>query len=341
MNISAGTVIKILLILVLAWAAYLVRDLILVVLTAIVIASAVEPAVVRLQKYRLPRAISVLFIYLITIGTFTVLLPLFLFPVISDLSSLAGNLPDILSGIPNFLSSTPLGSLTTSNLPLGGWLSGLQANLLSIPKSFVQTASLAFGGFFSFILIIVISFYLAVQPNGMENFLRIVTPLQKEDYVIDLWRRAQRKIGYWMQGQVMLGLVIGVLVYLGLTIFQIPYALVLALLAALFELIPFFGPILSAVPAVLLAFSHSLGLGFLVLGFYVIIQQFENHLIYPLVVTKMVGVPPLLVILALLIGAKLAGFLGLILAVPAATVLMELLADFEHIKKLSRSSHGS
>lgn len=342
MNIQVGTIVKVLIILALAWAAYLVRDLILVVLTSVVIASAVEPFVTRLGKFRIPRVPAVLLIYLVTIGIFAVLLPLFLFPVISDISNLANTLPDILSGIPNFLTTnTPFGSLSTTTLPVTQFVTGLQSNLLSIPKSFISAASFIFGGFFSFILIVVISFYLAVQPHGMENFLRIVTPLKREDYIVDLWRRAQRKIGYWMQGQLLLGLVIGVLVFLGLTIFQIPYALVLALLAALFELIPFFGPILSAVPAVILAFSQSLSLGFLVIGFYIIIQQFENHLIYPLVVTKMVGVPPLLVILALLVGAKLAGFLGLILAVPLATVLMELLSDFERTKHLFRDSRNA
>lgn len=335
-----ATILKTIAVLILFYLLYLLRDLVLVILVSVVIASAVEPAVIRFKKYRIPRAPAVLGIYLVTIAIFTVLLPLFLFPVVSDLSSLSSNLPEILGGIPAFLSTnTPLGSFDASSFSIGQVFAALQSSLISIPKSFVQTASLIFGGFFSFILIIVISFYLAVQPNGIENFLRVVTPIDREEYVIGLWRRAQKKIGYWMQGQLLLGLVIGVLVFLGLTIFQIPYALVLAILAAVFELIPFFGPILSAVPAVLLAFSHSLGLGVLILGFYLIIQQFENHLIYPLVVTKMVGVPPLLVILALLIGAKLAGFLGLILAVPAATVLMEMLSDYEKSKYLFRKAN--
>lgn len=342
-TVSFSTIIKVLVVLALTWISYLLWDLVLVIFTSVVIASAVEPIVIRFKKYRIPRAPAVLLIYLITIGVFVVLLPIFLFPVISDLTSLSSSLPDLLGGIPDFLSTnTPFGSLNvdTSGFSLSQIFSAIQTNLVSIPKSFVQMASLIFGGFFSFILIVVISFYLSVQQNGIENVLRVLSPIKAEDYVIGLWQRAQKKIGYWMQGQLLLGLVIGVLVFLGLTIFQIPYALVLALLAAAFELIPYFGPILSAVPAVLLAFSHSVGLGILVLGFYLIIQQFENHLIAPLVITKMVGVPPLVVILSLIVGAKLAGFLGLILAVPAATVLMELLSDFERSKYLFRKANG-
>ena len=117
-------------------------------------------------------------------------------------------------------------------------------------------------------------------------------------------------------------------------ILGVKYALLLAILAAVTELIPLFGPILAAIPAILIGFlDGGTTLGLMVLGLYVIIQQFENHLIYPLVVKKVVGVPPLMVIIALLIGAQLAGFLGIIIAVPVAAALMEFVNDIEKDKK--------
>ncbi len=333
-------VLKTVLLLLLLTALYLVRDLVLVIFVSVVIASAVEPVVGWFKRVRLPRAPAVILIYLLTFGVLLVLLPFFLFPLISDLSALAGTLPDVLGSIPEFLSAkTPLLGIELGGVSLTQVFSALQASLVSVPKSFIQTTSFVFGGFFSFILVVVISFYLSVQPNGLESFLRLITPVSQEQYVLNLWRRSRQKIGYWMQGQLLLGVIIGVLVFLGLSLFQVPYALVLALLAAVFELIPFFGPVLAAVPAALLGFSHSVTLGLLVVGFYIIIQQFENHLIYPLVVTKMVGVPPLVVILSLLVGAKLAGFMGLILAVPAAAVLMELASDWEKRKHPERLAH--
>jgi len=117
---------------------------------------------------------------------------------------------------------------------------------------------------------------------------------------------------------------------LGLTILSVKHALVLAVIVALFELIPVFGPVLAAVPAVAIAFvDNGFGTGVVVICLYIIFQQFENHLIYPLVVTRVVGVPPLLVILALIAGGELAGFLGIILAVPLAGTLQELARDIE------------
>jgi predicted PurR-regulated permease PerM len=191
----------------------------------------------------------------------------------------------------------------------------------------------------SLFLIIVLSFYLAVQDDGVANFLRIVTPVKSHVYVIGLWKRSQAKIGQWMQGQLLLGLIIGVLVYLGLMVLGISHALLLAFIAAFFELIPVFGPIISAIPAVLIALAASgISEGLLVVGLYLVIHQFENHLLYPLVVKKIVGVSPILVILSLVIGAKLAGFLGAILAVPIAAALMELVDDIEKGKRHSSAT---
>ena len=131
-----------------------------------------------------------------------------------------------------------------------------------------------------------------------------------------------------MQGQMILALIMGVLVYLGLTILGVKHALLLSIIAAVFEIIPVFGPTLAAVPAVIIGFvDGGATLGFLTVALYAIVQQFENHLIYPLVVTRVVGVPALLVILALIVGAKLAGFLGILLSVPAAATIQELVKD--------------
>jgi predicted PurR-regulated permease PerM len=136
-----------------------------------------------------------------------------------------------------------------------------------------------------------------------------------------------------MQGQLILAVIIGMLVYLGLTLLNVPNALLLAVLAGLFEIIPLFGPILASIPGVMIAFvGGGMSLAVVVIGLYLIIHQFENHLIYPLVVKKVTGVSPIVSIIALVAGWELAGFLGLIISVPFATVLMEFFDDVERNK---------
>jgi predicted PurR-regulated permease PerM len=159
--------------------------------------------------------------------------------------------------------------------------------------------------------------------------LRIITPAKNEKYIIDLWNRTQRKIALWLKGQLILGLIVGVLIFIVLSIFGLPYALLLALATAVFELIPF-GVTLAMVPATGIAYVEGgITLAALVLASYVVIQQIENYVLQPLVVKKIVGISPLVVILSVLIGFELAGFWGLILAVPVAVALLEYVDDLE------------
>ncbi|OHB25918.1 MAG: hypothetical protein A2542_03040 [Parcubacteria group bacterium RIFOXYD2_FULL_52_8] len=335
--ITSGTIARALFAVVALLAAYLLWDVILLVLAAIVFASAIEPMTKALVAHRIHRTIAVLFIYMMIVLVLGAVLFFFLPPLIDDISQLTQVFPKLATDpgflgpffekFPHLLETFKQGFSVGEVLPGGADLAA------GLGTSVVNTASLLFRGLIGFVLMVVLSFYLSVQEDGIENFLRLVSPGKHESYLVDLWQRSRKKIGLWMQGQLLLGLLIGVFVYLGLSVFGIKYALLLGILAAIFEIIPVFGPIMAAVPGVAVGFTYSLTTGLFILAFYIIIQQFENHLIYPLVVRKIIGIPPLLVILALVVGAEIAGFLGIILAVPLATILVELMSDFEKHKK--------
>ncbi len=346
-SISAGTVVKTLFILALAWVAFEVRSIILDVLTAIVIASAIEPGVANLVKKRVPRVLAVIAIYLLLFLTFFVIFYFFLPSVLEDLATFIAQLPGYLDAFTRAgafdsyakILGVPAPSQLSVNDVMGSIRDGLHISS-SFTNAFAA-ASQVFGGFFSLILIIVFSFYFAVLETGVDDFLRIIVPKRKQRYVLGLWKRSQTKIGLWMQGQLLLAVIMGVIVFLGLTILGVPHALVLAVISAVFEIIPVFGPTLAAVPAITIAFvDGGVALGLATIGLYVIAQQFENHLIYPLVVTRVVGVPPLLVILALIVGAELAGFLGIILAVPLAATIQELARDIESGELFGEKHHA-
>lgn len=365
-SITTGTIVRTLFILVGLALLWFLRDIVLIVLTAIVLASAVEPAVHFLDRQKLPfvkktipRLLALVMVYgagaLSVIGIVYFFIP----AIISDLSQVVRMLPGALDiqGILGATQNPAVTEITTNAIT--PQVTELQrgilqsANILDVFKSGLEggsalkSASVFFGGVLSFILIVVLSFYLSSQERGIENFLRLITPVKSRSYVVDLWKRSQAKIGLWAQGQLMLGIVVGVLVYLIMTILGIPSALFLAIIAMTFELIPVFGPILSAIPGVSLAFinginplAHALAVApgikaaVIVMVIYFVIQQIESHVIYPEVVRKIVGIPPVLVILALVIGAKVAGFLGIILAVPITAILMEFLHDVAKERKI-------
>ena len=332
-EISTGTFLRLILLIFGFAFLYLIRDVVSIILLSVVIASAIEPAAQWFMRYRLPRVLSVLLVYIITfsflVASFSIIIPP-LFDEIAVVSpesfirSASGAFFELVPQVPVSISGAMVELINNSRVYLEKLAGG-----------FFQATSVVFGGALSFILVVVISFYLAVQENGIENFLRVVTPLEYERYALDLWSRARRKIGAWLQSQILLGVLIGVMVYIGLTILQIKFALSLAVIAAIFELIPVFGPVLAAIPAVLIAFLQSPALGLVVIVFYFIVQQFENHLIVPVVFKKSVGVPPILVVIALIVGGELGGFFGLLLAVPLAAVLVEFLNDIAARKQIT------
>ena len=190
-------------------------------------------------------------------------------------------------------------------------------------------------------MIIVLSFYFALQDTGVDDFLRLVMPVKYEEYSVDLWKRSQKKIGLWMQGQILLSVIVGVLVYLGLLIIGIPYALLLSVFTAIAEIIPVFGSLIAGAVAVIVAYSDGgVPLGLIVAGLYIVVNQFEANLIYPLIVKKIVGIPPLLVIVALIAGYTLAGFLGALLSVPVAAAVLEFITDFDKRKRREAHTHS-
>jgi predicted PurR-regulated permease PerM len=333
-SITSGTIFKAIMLVVGAWLVFYLRDVVLIVLTSIVVASAIEPGVSFLSKWQIPRLLSVIFIYLL-MGLFLFSIFYFFVPLILD------DLATFLAALPTYLTALSasealqnyaaiFGVSAPGDLASGGVIESIRSgvNLTSLFGSSFSAAASLFGGIFSFILIVVFSFYFTVAETGVDDFLRVIMPKKYLSYALDLWLRSRHKIGLWMQGQLVLAVLIGVMVYLSLMILGIRHALLLAVFAAFFELIPVFGPTIAAVPAILIGFADGgVTMGLFVIALYVIIQQFENHLIYPIVVTQVVGVPPLLVILGLIIGAKLAGFLGILLSVPMAAVIQELVRD--------------
>ncbi len=335
-EISTSTIFKFLLLVVLFWLLYELRNVIAIILTSVVIASAIEPAAHWFSRYKIPRVLGVLLIYLVAFSALGLVFYLVLPPLFSEIADFVLDLPRYIQtsfepkSILSFFPQLPTGF---SDI-LRDFIVNLESSLGAAAGGFLKTTAAFFGGALSLILIIVISFYLSVQEHGIENFLKIVTPREYEGYILDLWARSRRKIGLWLQGQFLLGILVGILVFLGLTILGVKYALLLAILTAIFEVIPVFGPVMAAIPAVGIAFLQKPVLGLSVLILYFIVQQFENHLIYPLVVRKTIGVPPLLVVLALVVGGTLGGFFGLLLSVPIAAVMVEVINDIARKKEI-------
>jgi len=332
-NIATNTILRVVLILLLLVFIFLIRSVIIIFLFALIIASAIAPIVNFLEKLKIPRVIGTLLVYILVIGILALIIYLIIPGITHDVKNLTSTLPQYIEKVSDKFDALKnvsskyqviITRIQESLQGLGNYLKGKSG-------AFLSTAFGIFGGVFSFVLILVVSFYISVLKKGVQRILTAIIPIHYRDHILDLWERAQKKFGRWLQGQVILGLIIGVLVYIGLSLLNIKFALLLAVLAGALEIFPYIGPVLAAVPAVIIGFLQAPILGLWVAVLYIVIQQLENYAITPLVIGKVVGLNPVVVIMALLVGGQLGGILGMILAVPLAAVFAEFLKDM--IKK--------
>lgn len=329
-SISWGSLWKVVMMLLLVTILFIARDILVALFLAIVISSALDPIVTWLEKRRVPRLLGTLAIYIVLIF-FLALLAYAVVPIaLSELNILLGSLSKYSGTLFDFIDTS--GLIASVNEALGK----ITNLLLSGSTSVLEIGTKFLGGLTATVSVFVLSFYLTVGKDGAEKFLLTILPSVYESKTILLYRRIKKKIGNWLAGQVVLSLAIGLMVFLGLWILGVKYSLILGILAGIFELIPYVGPIFSGSLAVLVALTDSAPLGFYVLILFIIIQQLENNLLVPAVTNLTTALQPTVILIALLIGAKVFGFIGIVLAVPAAVLLQEFLDDWSEAKARRR-----
>jgi predicted PurR-regulated permease PerM len=345
-SVSTGTMVRAVLVVLSVFLFWFLRDLLLVILTSIVIASFMESSVPHFQKIGIGRILGIVILYATSLlffsGMFYLFAPLLITEIYNFSTFISSYFPDV--SILNYFQNKAFSGAKEVVSSLGGNFS--LVSLLSVSKTFIlnlsggffTTLSVAFGSIFNFILIIIVSFYLSIQEKGIENFLRIIIPLRYEDYVVDLWARSSRKIGLWVRGQMLLGFVVGVLIYLILSLLGVQYALLLAIITGIMEMVPY-GILVALVPTFAFSYlSDGIGIAIMVTGAYIIVHQFEVFLFSPLIIKRIVGLSPIVIILAVVVGFELGGIWGAILSIPMSVILMEFLGDIEKDKILLKKS---
>lgn len=334
-TISAQTIIKIIVIFLFAYLLYLVRDVIMILFISLVLASAVDPLVDWLQQKKIPRAVGILTIYLVLFLLVALAIYLIAPPIAKEVGDLADNLPQYGNFISESFTSLRDFAMKHSVLSnLSNSLSSFSTNFQGAAGGILATIINVFGGIVSFVLVLFLTFYMVVEEKAMKRLVWVLTPAKNQDYVMKLINRMQKKMGLWLRGQLILCLIIFIMTLPGLLILKVKYALVLALIAALTEAVPYLGPALGAVPAVFLAFTQSPILALFVAIFYYIVQLVENNILVPKVMEKTLGLNPIISIVAFLIGFNIGGIPGAILSIPVATAVSVFIGDvFESRKK--------
>ncbi len=317
----------------LAFVVYKGIDVILGFCLAIVIAAALDAPITWLQKKRIPRVVGALGIF----ATLLVLAAALIYAVvpiaISEFTNLIANATSIQGRADSSLGFIKISQVTNVIVERFNILAN---SLITGNVSLLAVASFLFGGIFLAVAVFVLSFYLTVGQDGVEKFILATVPPAYEDYALDLYFRVRHKIGKWLKAQVLLSVIVSISVFIGLWLLDVDYALLLALLAGMFEIIPFVGPVFSGGVAILISLSNSLTVALYTLALFVIIQQVESHVLVPSVMRFTTNLNPAVVIIALMLGGGVFGFAGLILAVPAAVLLQEVVEDWTSSKHKRR-----
>ena len=320
-EISHRTIIFTIFFLILLQVVWIVRDVVFSLFIAFIIMSALKPAVIYLNKKKIGKSLSAFAIFILFIAIIILLLTQIFPPLISESLSLFKNLPDIVKRL-----NPALGSYIKLDF-LSQYLPNLATNLFTLIGSI-------FSNVFFVVSTLFFSFYFLIEEDFIKRFALRFFAEKDVDHVAQIFDRIEKRMSSWFWGELTLMTIIGVMTFIGLNLLGVRYSLPLALIAGLLEAVPNIGPVLSAVPAFVVAASQSYFLGLSTIVLYIIVQQIENNLVVPWVMRKMVGINPIITLIALIVGGRIGGVLGVLLAIPI-TLLLEIV-----VAEIIRSRSG-
>jgi len=324
LEISIWSVIKLLLILAAFYLVFLIKDIIALFAVVLILVTAFNPIVSRWEK-KVGRVPAVLILVLIAIILITAFVYIVVPPLVSQTKQLLSTLPSLIDSVAIVRHYVPSINEGLSTIAKG--LGNITSNIYAITAG-------VFGGVFTFFMAIILTVYLLLDKAALSKTAYSFIPEDKRLPVAQIVKKITAKIGDWFRGELILMGSIGILSYVGLLVIGVPFALTLALIAGLLEIVPTIGPVIAAILAIIVAFLDQPYKALLVLVFYIILQQLENNILVPKIMQKVIGISPVIIILAILIGAKLFGIIGAVLAVPLVGTLVVLIQEWPRIKEI-------
>lgn len=297
----------------------LVQELFFSFILAFIVMSAFNPAVSRLEKFRIPRVISAFIIFVCALTGLSYMIAWIVPPVVQETGVLIKTLPALINDLNPNLNLQVDPNFYTQYVP----------NITNNAFSFVRSS---FSSALFVITTLFFSFYLLVDEHLIrKSFYRVVSKKQADEIAL-IVGRVEMRMRAWLWGQFILMVSIGVITFIALSLLQVHYAAPLAVLAGLLEIVPIMGPILSAVPTFLISSAQSHFLGLTIIAVYFFIQQIENQILVPIVMKQTVGLSPIVTLTALIVGGKLAGIMGILVAVPLTLCIETVLVETARLR---------
>jgi len=322
-EISHRTIIFTALLILFLWFLSQILDIILMVFISFILTSALNPLIDRLERLRFPRSLAIVIIYFILWGAIG--------------SLIAGVIPDLVDQTSRLIRLLPsaVSRIEFFNLNQQEITQQVLARIGTLPENLLKVTFGLFSNLINVLTTIVITFYMLLYHTHLGRYAGVLFGSDHRR-ATELISQIEMRLGNWVRGQLLLMFVVGLFTYAGLIALGVQSALPLAILAGFLEIVPNIGPIVSAIPAILVALTiHPLtALG--TTSLYFVVQFLENNLLVPKIMQRAVGVNPLISIISLMAGFRLAGPIGAILAIPTLLILHSLGREFFTLKKLER-----
>jgi predicted PurR-regulated permease PerM len=313
------------------WLLFSVRSTLILVYISGMLAMGISPLVRMIERQRaipigtrIPRWVAILIIYAAIIGVLALIGMLVLPPMLDQAEELWRTLPDRLADAQRRLVSM---GILREPITIGDAVKQAPATGATAAATVFGAVRNVVGGVFGVLTLLLLTFYMLVESREIFSFFVRLFPVDQRPRVAAISASVTEKVSAWLGGQLLLGGIIGVTSAIGLGLMGVPYFYVLALISAVGEMIPMVGPILAALPAILVAATVSPGLALGVAVFFLIQQQLENAVLVPKIMGRQVGVNAVTVIVALGIGSELLGVMGAILSVPTAAIVQVLFEE--------------
>lgn len=325
-ELSHRTVIFSVLFLLFIWFLGQIAPIIIGLFIAVLLMTALNPAVEKLARAKIPRPLAIFLVYLVLIGIVGLGLFWLIPPLVDETTKLVNRLPLILEQLGVWLENLGVSGIDKSIIE------SQISQIGTIPVNFIRFAVSLLSNVIVVFSVLVITFYLLIERRNLDKYLLVLFGDDGEKKAKRFVDQIEARLGGWVRGELTLMVIIGVLTYIGLRLLGIPFALPLAILAGVLEIVPNIGPVISAIPAVAVALTISPIMGVATAALYFLVQQLENSVIVPKVMQKAAGVNPLVTIVSLAVGFQLAGPLGAILAVPVVIVLHVIASEVFSIR---------
>lgn len=298
------------------WLLFFVREIILQLFVALLLMTILQPLVTLLSKIKIPRAISVIVSYVLVLGLLGGMVALIA-------PTLALQTANFVTALPSYLNNIGIDSIMSGDL-----VKGILSQLGGIPGQILNFTVSVFSNVVSVVTVLVFTFYMLLTHDKLKEQVGVLFGENKSQQISRVIVAWENRLGKWARGQLLLMFVVGLGTYIGLILIGIPFALPLAILAGLLEIIPILGPIVAAIPAVIIGFGISpiVGIGATANAF--LIQQLENYVLVPKIMGKTIGISPLLILVSVTVGAKLLGIVGVIISVPFVLTLQVLINEY-------------